>query len=246
MPTAHELAAAAQVAKFIDAGGNDLVDAHTSYALTSTDESFAQSTLRAGEGLLLEAGMLRLVEGRLIPTHLLAAFVNIGDKDEAAAALDRILDHQASEADRAATGAAGEEFVLAAVRDELERLHRPDIADRCERVSLISDAFGYDIHAPTLHDTMRRLEVKTQTVDGKPSTVRFYLSRNEYDTGRANPAEWALVACSRTHSGELALHGWCRAATLSSYLPADQGGKWTEALVTVPLSVLSPGFPSPV
>lgn len=125
MRTEHELAAAAQVAKFIDAAGNDVSDAHASYALTSTDQSFTSSTLRAGEGLLLEAGMLRLVDGRLIPTERLAAFVSISDRNEAAATLDRILDHQASEADRALAGAAGEEFVLAAVRDELHRLHRP-------------------------------------------------------------------------------------------------------------------------
>lgn len=246
MRTAHELAAAAQVAKLIDAAGNDQSDARRSYALTSTDQSFTSSTMRAGEGLLLEAGMLRLVEGRLVPTARLASFASIGDDTEAAAALDRILDRQASEADRALIGTAGEEFVLAAVRHELRRLHRPDVADRCERVSLISDAFGYDINAPTLGDAMRRLEVKTQTIDGRSSTVRFYLSRNEYDTGRSNPAEWALVACSRTRSEELTLLGWCRAATLASYLPADQGGRWTEALVHVPLSVLSPGLPAPI
>lgn len=245
MRTAHQLAAAAQVAKFIDAAGNDVTDAHTSYALTSTDQSFTSSTLRAGEALLIEAGMLRLIEGRLTPTERLAAFVSIGDATEAAATLDRILDHQASEDDRALAGAAGEEFVLATVKDELHRLHRPDAADRCERVSLISDAFGYDINAPTVGDTMRRLEVKTQTVDDNPSTARFFLTRNEYDTGRSNPAEWALVACSRARNGDLALLGWCRAATLTSYLPADQGGKWTEALVKLPLSVLSPGFPAP-
>lgn len=93
---------------------------------------------------------------------------------------------------------------------------------------------------------MRRLEVKTQTVDASPATVRFYLTRNEYDTGRSNPTEWALVSCSRTRTGDLALLGWCRAATLTSYLPVDQAGKWTEALVKVPLSALTRGLPAPI
>lgn len=246
MPTSHELAAAAQVARFIDAGGNAQADARKSYSVTSTEQGFAPSALRAGEGLLLEAGLLRLVDGRLVPTEALAAYTNIADPLDASKTLERILGHKASEADRAATGAAGEEFVLALVREDLARLHRPDLAARCERVSLISDSFGYDVNAPTLDSTMRRLEVKTQTTDSAPATARFYISRNEYDTGRSNPAEWALVACWRTHAGDVTLLGWCRASTLASYLPADRGGRWTEALVYVPVSVLSPRFPSPV
>ncbi|WGL52142.1 hypothetical protein P5P86_19590 [Nocardioides sp. BP30] len=246
-PTRHQLAAAVQVARFIDAGGNHQSDARDSYRFTATDQAFSPDSLRAGEGLLIAAGLLRLVDGRLIPTPALANFAAIGDGDEAANALAGVVAERADAVDRAEAGAAGEEFVLACVRRDLETLHRSDLAARCERVSLVSDFFGYDVAAPTLGPSVRRLEVKTQTTDLSPTTMRFYLTRHEYDIGRANPSEWALVACTRSReSGSLALLGWCRASTLATYLPVDQGGKWTEALVTVPVSVLTKGFPAAI
>lgn len=246
-PTRHQLAAAVQVARFIDAGGNQQSDARDSYRFTATDRAFAPESLRAGEGLLIAAGLLRLVEGRLIPTPAMANFAAIADVDEAATALAGVVAERADAVDRVEAGAAGEEFVLALVRRDLESLHRPDVAARCERVSLVSDFFGYDITAPTITRLVRRLEVKTQTTDARATTVRFFLTRHEYDIGRANPSEWALVACTRSReSGEMTLMGWCRAATLAAYLPVDQGGKWTEALVNIPASVLTAGFPAAI
>lgn len=246
MPTAHELAAAVLVARFIDQRGNAQSDAHASYAVTATDMGFAPSALRAGEGILIAAGLLRLESGRLIPTTALGNFVAISDEAEASRTLERIVEQTSDDLARAEAGAAGEEFVLNLVRENLTILHRADLAERCERVSLISDWFGYDVSAPTLGEAVRRLEVKTQSADPIPATFRFYLSRNEYDVGRANPNEWALVACALARESPPTLLGWCRASTLSAYLPVDQGGKWTEALVSIPRSVLTPGFPSSV
>ena len=49
-----------------------------------------------------------------------------------------------------ALGEAGEEAVLAACRAFLEERNRADLAREARRVSLISDALGYDIWAPDL------------------------------------------------------------------------------------------------
>lgn len=246
-PTAHQLAAAVQVARLIDAAGNAHEDARAAYRTTPTDASFAPESLRAGEGLLLAAGLLRLESGRLEPTPALSSFVAISDSDLAAQSLDRMVEERTATVDHGETGNAGEEAVLALVRSDLEALYRPDLASQCERVSLVSDWFGYDITAPKVTGATRRLEVKTMSADGAPATVRFFLSRNEYDTGRANPAEWAMVACWRSReTGQVDVLGWCRAATLNAYLPADQGGRWTEALIHMPVSVLTRGFPAAV
>lgn len=244
-PTHYQLAAAIQAARLIDAAGNTNGDARASYRTIATEKAFPPSSLRAGEELLLAAGLLRLEQGRLLPTSGLVNLVAIADEEAATAALKRVIAERTRTADHTKTGNAGEEHVLAEVRAELEMLHRPDLAEKCEQVSLVSDYFGYDVTAPMITGSATRLlEVKTQTVDRPTPSARFYLSRNEYDVGRNHPTEWALVACSRGVSGgETQILGWCRAATLSPYLPADQGGRWTEALVQIPISLLAEGFP---
>ncbi len=244
--THHQVAAAIQVARLIDDRGNGRGDARSSYLTTATDQAFSPSSLRAGEGLLLAANLLRLEDGRLVPTVGLRSLAAIEEVERAAATLSRLIDERARDVDRTAIGSAGEEHVLAEVRGELEALDRPDLAAMCERVSLVSDYFGFDITAPLLGAGERRLEVKTQTVVGPVSTIRFYLSRNEYDVGRRNPAEWALVACTRSAADVIETVGWCRAATLNGYLPQDQGGRWTEAQVQIPTSLLIEGFPPAV
>lgn len=245
--TRHQLAAAVQVARLVDAGGNSHEDARVAYLTTPTWDTFAPEVLRSAEGLLLEAGLLRLVEGRLLRTPALAALVGIGDDERAVEVLAVTLAERAGEVARIETGSAGEAYVLESVRTELLTLNRSDLAERCEQVSLVSDWFGYDLIAPKLDGTVRRLEVKTMTSDARPATARFFLSRNEYDTGRGSPAEWALVACTRDRTtGKVHLLGWCRAAALSTYLPVDQNGRWTEAQLSVPVAVFMPEFPAAV
>lgn len=245
MPTRHQLAAAVQVARWIDAAGNVQEDAHAVYRTTATGRVFPPSSLHAGEGILLAAGLLRLAHGRLTPTPALARFVTANDEDVAVDALARMIAERTTAVANTEAGAAGEDFVLARVRENLEALHRPDLAERCERVSLVSDWFGFDIAAPKITGEVRRLEVKTQSIEERSATARFFLTRNEYDTGRANPTEWALVVCWRARTtGGMTLVGWCRAATLASYLPADQNGRWTEALVHLPVTALTAGLPA--
>lgn len=245
--TRHELGAAVQVARLVDATGNAHEDARDAYLTTPTRDMFAPETLRTAEGLLLEAGLLRLDDGRLLPTPSLGALASIDDDDEAADVLAGTLAERAEAVDRSETGTAGELYVLEQVRANLIALNYPDLAELCEQVSLVSDWIGYDLSAPRADRTLRRLEVKTMTSAGRPATVRFFLSRNEYDTGRRNASEWALVACTRDRAtGEMALLGWCRAAALTAYLPVDQNGRWTEAQVSLPITTLMPMFPAAV
>jgi hypothetical protein len=82
----------------------------------------------------------------------------------------------------AALGEVGEEVVLATTRQTT--------ADAI-RVSLISNAYGFDILVPaTRAAKQRRLEVKCtlDTQDGG-----FFLSRNEFEASRRWPAEWSLI-----------------------------------------------------
>jgi hypothetical protein len=74
-------------------------------------------------------------------------------------------------------------------------------------------------------------------------SIRFFLSRNEYEVGRRNPDQWALVACTFGAAGvdSVDIVGWCRAITIQPYLPDDCGGRWTEALVRLPASQLRGG-----
>lgn len=245
--TRHELGAAVQVARLVDATGSAHEDARDAYLTTPTRDTFAPETLRTAEGLLLEAGLLRLDNHRLLPTPALGALAGIDDDEGAANVLAGTLVERAEAVDRSETGAAGELYVLERLRADLIALNYPDLAEQCEQVSLVSDWFGYDLSAPKADGMVRRLEVKTMTSAGRPATVRFFLSRNEYDTGRRNASEWALVACTRDReSGQVELLGWCRAAALTAYLPVDQSGRWTEAQVSLPVTALMPAFPAAV
>jgi hypothetical protein len=220
--------------------------------------------LKLGELLLQHAGLLEQRGARLVPTDRLARLVLLGDA-EAMAALAVLLGVSARQAytmvyspDYAggepaygppdqelleAVGAAGEEFVVESCRKELDDCGREDLVQLVQRVSLISDALGYDVLAPALAGQPRLLEVKTQsgTLAG---TFRFYITRNEYEVGRCTP-QWALVACSAPHGpdGQIKVAGWCRTAGLKPYLPDDRNGHWTEALVRLPTAVLAAGLP---
>ena len=247
VPTRHELDAAVQVARLVDATGNAHEDARHAYSTTPTQHTFSPETLRTAEVLLIEAGLMRLEDGRLLPTTGLGVLAGINDDQEAANVLAKVLGARADAMDRSETGSAGELYVLEMVRADLIALDYPDLAEQCEQVSLVSDSFGYDLRAPKVDGTLRRLEVKTTTATGRPTTVRFFISRNEYDVGRRNAFEWALVACTRDRStGQVDLLGWCRALTLTQYLPVDRYGRWTEAHVSLPATALMPAFPAAV
>jgi hypothetical protein len=144
---------------------------------------------------------------------------------------------------RAALGELGEEYVSELARRELISLGRHDLAEQVQRVSLISDVFGFDIVAPHCGSGVRHLEVKmtTRVVDGR---ARFFLTRNEAEVGLRD-LSWALVVCTIGVGKEPRVLGWCRASALQPYLPVDAiGGIWREAELSIPHSLLSSGIPS--
>jgi Domain of unknown function (DUF3883) len=149
---------------------------------------------------------------------------------------------------RTEVGDAGERLVLAAARAELASLGRHDLAQEVCRVSLISDQLGYDIRAPRVDGSFRRLEVKATTKLDSSDVVRVFISRNESETGR-RITDWALVGClvedAVAASGSLL--GWWSYDVLATRLPSDTTeGRWEQAQLTLPLGEAHPGIPGAV
>ena len=156
---------------------------------------------------------------------------------------DAILLAAASKYDEAALralGEAGEEAVLAACRSFLEVRGRPDLAGEARRVSLISDAMGWDISAPNLAGQVCRLEVKC--FRGRDPTV--YLTRHEFNVG-LRKSRWYLVLCRSTGDSVPEVVGWTTLAPLIPRMPMDVGpsAEWQVARVRIGESELRPGLP---
>ena len=167
----------------------------------------------------------------------------LGVAAERREALLMALARRHDDARAAAIGAAGEELVVESAKEQLAVLGLSQLVPGVRRVSLVSDALGYDVVAPSLQG-MRRLEVKTS---GRNETgiFTFYISRPEYEWGLRD-TDWALVAC-RMRNGAHRLVGWCRAEAITPYLPNDaSAGRWESARVALPESSLIAGLPSPL
>ena len=154
-------------------------------------------------------------------------------------ALGRTLDAQ----HLADIGSAGEEYVVDACQQHLAERNRPDLAAAVHRVSLQSDALGYDVTSPDTTGHRHRLEVKT-TSSASAGRVEFFLSRNEAMVGERDPA-WSLVAVRRNRDESLDLIGWCSAVHLLPHLPRDLSaqGRWTSVRLSVSTTDFTPGLP---
>lgn len=139
-------------------------------------------------------------------------------------------------------GNIGEELVLAECRAELSAAGRGDLAERVQRVSLISDQLGYDIVAPTLGEGSRRMEVKTTRSSNE--VIQVMISRNEAEVGVRDPW-WALVVCRISREDTPSIVGWCRGDALKPVLPTDQDpqARWASAVLRLRTSQLTPGLP---
>jgi hypothetical protein len=242
----HHIRAAVEVARIIDATGNATEDARSAYKHNLSQGEHRGESLRAGEALLLRLGLLNEVDGRLHPTDALRVLARL-DPVGAVEAVRRQTALRGNQGLRALVGAAGEQVVIQNCVEDLAALGREDLSRQVQQVSLVDDSLGYDVHAPVIGDSRARmLEVKTSAgvLEG---VFEFFISRNEYDVGRRSPDDWSLVACTWTSSAQVAtLLGWCRAASLTAYLPSDGAGRWTEARVRVPKAVFSTGIPPAV
>jgi hypothetical protein len=140
-------------------------------------------------------------------------------------------------------GEIGEELVVRAAKEQLLALGHGDLAAQVRRVSLGSDALGYDITAPRTTGAKRLLEAKAAA---SGTMAQFFLSRNELETGLTYPDDWFLVYCrvddTDVRTGEVI--GWCSAAELTDHVPADHGaGEWSSVCIRLLPARLHPGLP---
>jgi hypothetical protein len=258
--TDYQLSSALYVARCIDAAGVSIESANLAYRLALTGGTRSIEQLKSAEALLILGGLLIPNDEYVRPTETLKIFCALDD-DEALLALRSLFGYgvysvEDSESEsleearpaeyRARLGKAGENHVVLLCREELNNLGYPNLAAGVQQVSLVSDFLGYDVIAPAIAGNSRLLEVKTQ--GGRIfHTVRFFLTRNEYEVGRRRP-NWAIVVCSALNGADGAIQvvGWCRASSLAPYLPGDGNGRWTEALVRFPRSLLNPNLPEAV
>lgn len=240
--TDHQLLAAVRVARLIDAEGNTSQDATRTFPLVMSQGEHRSDDLRAGLAILTAAGFIDADGDQLAPTSALILLGGLPDH-VGVRHLARLFANSTSALSRIESGAAGEEAVVEACRAELVSLGRPDLARKVMQLSLLDDTLGYDVSAPTVNDQVRLLEVKTT---GRPTDAvfPFFLSRNEFDVGRDEKA-WALVACAVIRDSA-SIMGWCRASALVPYLPDDRRGRWTEAFLQLPRSILLDGIPPAV
>ena len=142
-------------------------------------------------------------------------------------------------------GEIGEQTVVRFAREELVKLGREDLARQVRRVSLGSDALGYDVNAPRVTGQPRLLEVKSTTRPGE--AVSIHISRNEANVGERFAA-WALVLCRvvDVDARRAEVCGWCPASAFAGRLPQDsRGGRWEHAAIEIRQADLTPGLPLP-
>ena len=142
---------------------------------------------------------------------------------------------------REEVGAAGEEAVVAAARTALTDGGQWELAQLVERVSLVTDALGYDVVTPGFDAEPRHLEVKTAA---SSTTRRFYISRSEFNRGLRDP-RWFIVLCHLKEEGDVGIHGWLPIDRIADRMPSDVdgGARWETAIVSYELSMVEPGLP---
>lgn len=249
--SAHQLRAALWEARLLDEDGYVGANVHLAHRLTATEGRYPAVALADGHELLVEVGLVVSENGIYRISEALAVIVKLDDES----ALDLLRRQcerlqrrrqrtRSTEEERTLIGSIGEELVTQLARADLDHAGRNELARQVQRVSLVDDGLGYDVQAPTLDGRLRLMEVKSSTGTGA-SAFTFFLSRNEYNVGLRNPTSWAVVACrvgdDRSVGGAEVL-GWTPASVLRPYLPEDGNGRWTEAYVRLPRSVLTPGL----
>jgi len=145
-------------------------------------------------------------------------------------------------AERLELGAAGEEIVEAACRAELADLGHKDLAAAVRRVSVVSDELGYDVTAPRIDGTTRRLEVKATR--SAAADISIVVTRNELTVGLSD-ADWFLVVVRIDRSGQHEIVGHSQAAALESLFPEDRHdrGHWQATRLRLRATTLRRGLP---
>ena len=229
---------------WLDSNETNLIASNRCQALPDDEDEVARELLRAiifdSPPTWLSAVTARgEIRPELLPEQVEQVLGVMFDAEER----DAILYAAAVKYDEAAlraTGDAGEEAVLTACRAFLEDQRRPELARRVRRVSLISDALGYDIAAPDLAGRECRLEVKSY----RGRYPNFYITRNEFEVG-LRLSRWYLVLCRSVTDSIPSIMGWTTLAPLCARMPVDQVGSatWQVVRVRIDESHLRPGLP---
>lgn len=147
-----------------------------------------------------------------------------------------------SDADAARIGDLAEAHVTEAFRLQLDNAGRTDLAALVRRVSLNSDQLGYDVTAPRLDGSARRIEVKGTRTPAQSLLV--VISRNEAKVAARDP-KWFLVVCRVATDDSVVVLGWTTSALLEPRFPLDrtERGGWLSADVPIDELELTPGLP---
>lgn len=172
-----------------------------------------------------------ILRRELIPSSDLNALLWLGDDLEAMLiSVFKDVCEAADDGFATALGRAGELVVLNA----LENAGR-----RPRHVSLVSDAFGYDIECAE-KPQIEGVEVKTSVAR---TASRFHLSRNEFDVSRRMDDRWKIiqvvfssqvVASGTVTSDDVELIRELPASTIHRMAPAETQFKWTESAIFMP------------
>lgn len=147
------------------------------------------------------------------------------------------------EAERLAElAAAGEEHVVACCREQLVDAGLGELVGAVARVGGLGAELGYQVIAPGLDGSTRRLGVKATRTEHWRSEI--HVTRDEYEQGILDP-DWALVVVEVAPAGEPKLIGWCRAESILSRLPRDEHelGNWGTARIEEVEVLLQEGLP---
>lgn len=139
-------------------------------------------------------------------------------------------------------GDAAENTAVGELSGQLCKLGYELLAAQVNRVSLISDELGYDITAPRIDGSSRRIEVKG--VRASSRTVSVVVSANEMLVGRADP-DWYLLVVQVSEQGGGGVVGWIDGRQLQPLLPVNQHsrGRWSSARLRIPVGDLVEGLP---
>ena len=224
---------------------DDTLEARTEGGMLLADEADIVRTLARSYivemqpswlGAVCAAGDLRL---EFVPSDVVEVLGQLYDTPEREA----LLVAAASKFDAAvldALGELGETTVLAEWSTVLRQSGRMDLVERVRRLSLISDALGYDIVAPDFKGEEYQLEVKCY----RGPIANCFVTRNEFEVGCRLP-NWRLVVCHASTDARATIVGWMASESLRDRTPTDRDelGKWQVARMVFRVGDLQPGLP---
>jgi hypothetical protein len=135
-------------------------------------------------------------------------------------------------------GERGEAFMIEMIKNSLD----PSLHSRIKHVALSDDTLGFDVIAPDPRDSQSNILLEVKTSSRPKPNFRFYLSRNEYETGLSRPNWW--ICCIRLNEGFARLEGMFQASELESKVPNDASAEalWQSTLFSLDISSHQPYY----